>query len=272
MNKLDQVLESTYTKLDSKVIDEFIERSKNFISLLPENFIEVQVLIERYDPYELYNYLDLQEEQTQWILLIKNLCFTRLGYNLKVDNLKVDDNLYNQYTNIENKVPVHWVVIDYINSYFTEAFYNNLEKRFNPDFCDQAVEMKDRVLADIKRIPKFVDDQKAALEIGIIYQKLDYLCSVFNIDLAENDYTEETIYWFSQTDELLRILSVDDGYGDSLKHIQVDFLEKTINKVREYYKLKEEHEELKRSYEELKKVKEMDFNDIVSNGVGNFLN
>lgn len=66
------------------------------------------------------------------------------------------------------------------------------------------------------------------------------------------------------------IEAISDSYYDEEKIIEKcpDVLLSLVDK---YLKLEKEHEELKRSYEELKKIKEMDFNNIVSSGVGEFL-
>lgn len=66
-------------------------------------------------------------------------------------------------------------------------------------------------------------------------------------------------------------------YLQTLLELENDYLQKEYSwmlpsLIKHHFKLQDKYEELRKSYEELKKVKEMDFNDIVSNGVGDFLN
>lgn len=124
---------------------------------------------------------------------------------------------------------------------------------------------RDQVLEDIKKFPvklplsKEDDLLKIPLDKREIY---GYIATIYeNLDnmYQHNRYSSEFTYY--------TLCSV----GSNIHNFLENYSDKICKVIQENMETKIKYEELKKSYEELKKVKEMDFNDIVSSGVGEFL-
>lgn len=270
---MNQALAASYTPINFAVLDGFIQ-TYSFEKKEDFDFDNTRdEILYQYDPYELYNYLDLKEDDSNhWILFFKAMCLYELGYDANTEMKQATDlgnKLAKKYIDRNNEIVEHWLIIDYINSYFDWETIEDLDNRHREakDCTEIHKEMdrtERRVLSDLKTIPEIFDDEEAALEIARIYQNLDQL-------FEANSYVDETICWLARAGKIHDLLEINEGGIEGLAYIQNDLLIGIVNIVNEHHSMKNRLERLEQAYEELKKVREMDFNDIISNGVGEYL-
>ena len=128
---------------------------------------------------------------------------------------------------------------------------------------EQKDQLRDRVLEDIKKFPvdlQLTDRIHLSLEQHVIYGYIADLFYHLNDMYKDGRYSTEVTYYMLCSNMTQR------EFTQIYSGIVYDVI------ISENFIRKIEYEKLKKSYEELKKVKAMDFNSIVSNGVGDFLN
>lgn len=135
-------------------------------------------------------------------------------------------------------------LINHIDHYF-----NKMADEWEGEDVDKEIEP--RVLADLERLAKFREND-------LIINAMLYTYS--NLDRLFNNY---------YVDQYVKYIRKQQHGIETLIEEHTEYIEIIIDK---YLELKEEHKRLEEAYNELKKVKEMDFNNIVSNQVGGYLN
>lgn len=173
-------------------------------------------------------------------------------------DLVKDEKEKEKYLNLAINLGSPDALYNYIKSYIPDEL-NNLS-------LEQKDQLRDRILRDIKKFPADQTTESFnVLEPATSSQqekaRCEYLARIYQIlnDMyGDNRYLSELLY-----------------YQRYFHDCNSSFVEYNVDKINdlilESLKNKAKYEELKSSYEELKKVKQMDFNDIVSSEIGEFL-
>ena len=147
-------------------------------------------------------------------------------------------------------------IVKYIMCYFhtDEILYDDLKIEDSV-----ALELEKMVLSDLQKLPKLKNP-----ELDQIYCLLRNIYEALDI-ISGDDYLDEIMYYKSWAVGAFGY-NVNE-YAETSRQIA----RRNYDKKLENQQLKKENEELKKAYDELKKLKELDFNNLISNGVGEYL-
>lgn len=107
------------------------------------------------------------------------------------------------------------------------------------------------LLSSIQGLQKYEEvDGNISKLIAKMYKMLN--------SLTYDKYRDEYLYYMKKNDELYMVVQDEQNTA--------------IAAIESYLDLKVKYKELEAAYNELKKLKELDFNNLISNSVGNYLN
>lgn len=234
-----------------------------------ETQFKVESFLDSCNKLDISKYMESLDVKSSWIPYFKSY-FQEQTLEL----LQESANLGNPYAAIEIYDQCRWSNPDIANKYLKIAYdlntptaivksaENRIDK-YNIHWDMREIkELNDEVVTDLRKIKECVFARRVFLGDAMIriYEELNRIN-------CNNRYMDEIIF--------LRNNTIHENKWNRLQTYREDVYtvinSNYYNKIRNE-RLEKENKELKAAYEELKKLKELDFNNLISNGVGSYLN
>lgn len=120
-------------------------------------------------------------------------------------------------------------------------------------------ELETRILSDLSRVSK---KERSQTVIGLCLE----IYTVLYYESSDKKYIDQLMYYKLRNNDL----NSRAALGEDIDEIKL-IIERNYEKNERIEKLEKENLELRKAYDELKKLKELDFNNLISNGVGEYL-
>lgn len=184
---------------------------------------------------------------------------------IKIADMSDDEMDKKKYIKLASEAGSPEGILRYIVEYIKEEYkvveldeLNDVDKPLLPEF-------ERKILTDLSRMPKISSSNRQPGEYEYLNELYSHVYTFLYTKTSGDKFLDRFMYY-----------RLEGGFlgGNGLNNHRDDVrkvIKRNYLKNQRIHKLEDENTELKKAYNELKKVKQMDFNDIVSNGVGNYL-